>query len=328
MRSEAAVVVDRLVVRYGTLEAVRGLSFEAHAGQVTAVLGPNGAGKTSTIEVLEGYRSPSEGRVSVLGLDPVRQHRELVMRMGVMLQAGGVYPTMRALEAVSLFCAYHEHVRRPAELLELVGLTERARSNWKQLSGGEQQRLSLALALAGNPTVAFLDEPTAGVDVAGRQLVRSVVRSLAAKGCAVLLTTHELDEAERLADQVVIVDHGVLVASGTPDDLRRSGPATIRFTAATGLALDQLSGHLGLTVSEPSPGEFVIDGEGTPTVVARLTSWLAERDLAIGDLQAGRQRLEDVFLRLTTHDQPPDQPHDQPPADEPPADEPDSTEAS
>lgn len=304
MASAPAVVVDQLVVRYGDLEAVRGLSFRAEAGQVTAVLGPNGAGKTSTIEVLEGYRVPASGTVSVLGLDPKRDHADLVRRMGVMLQAGGVYPTMRASEAVALFCAYHDHVRRPDELLQLVGLTDRASSSWKQLSGGEQQRLSLALALAGNPSIAFLDEPTAGVDVAGRQLVRSIVRSLAASGCAVLLTTHELDEAERLADQVIIIDHGALVASGSPDALRRSGPSTVRFAAPPGLPADQLAEHLALVVTEPTPGEYVVAGEGTPAVVARLTGWLAERDIAIGDLRAGRQRLEDVFLRLTATDPP------------------------
>ena len=299
-------MVDRLVVRYGALEAVRRLSFKADAGRVTAVLGPNGAGKTSTIEVLEGYRSAAGGAVRVLGLDPVGDHGALVRRMGVMLQAGGVYPTMRAGEAVTLFCAYHDHVRRPGELLELVGLTGRARTTWKQLSGGEQQRLSLALAIAGNPSVAFLDEPTAGVDVAGRQLVRAVVRELAASGCTVLLTTHELDEAERLADHVVIVDHGVLVASGSPDELRRSGPSSIRFAAPAGLATTDLSARLGLVVTEPTPGEYVVDGEGTPAVLARLTGWLAEQDVTIGDLRAGRQRLEDVFLRLTASTPAPD----------------------
>lgn len=296
----AAVEVDELVVRYGDLVAVRGVTFGAEAGAVTALLGPNGAGKTSTVEVLEGYRPLAGGRVRVLGLDPSAEHGRLVRRMGVMLQRGGVYPTMRAGEAVALFCAYYDHVRRPDELLDLVGLTERARSTWRQLSGGEQQRLSLALALAGNPAVAFLDEPTASVDVAGRQLVRQVIRRLADEGCCVLLTTHELDEAERVADHVVIVDHGEVVADGSPDELRRSGPAEVRFAAAAGLDVGALSAHLaGASVREASPGEYVVAGEGTPAVVAALTAWLAERDLAIGDLRAGRQRLEDVFLRLT-----------------------------
>lgn len=296
----AAVEVDELVVRYGDLTAVRGASFRAEAGAVTALLGPNGAGKTSTVEVLEGYRPLAAGRVRVLGLDPAAQHGELVQRMGVMLQRGGVYPTMRAGEAVALFCAYYEHVRRPDELLALVGLAERARSTWRQLSGGEQQRLSLALALAGNPSVAFLDEPTASVDVAGRQLVRQVIRRLADEGCCVVLTTHELDEAERVADRVIILDHGDVIADGTPDELRRSGPAEVRFAAAPGLDVAALAAHLGgVAVTTVGPGEYAVAAEGTPALVAALTAWLAERDLALGDLRAGRQRLEDVFLRLT-----------------------------
>ena len=295
----AAVDVEALVVRYDDLTAVRGTSWSAEAGAVTALLGPNGAGKTSTVEVLEGYRACAAGHVRVLGLDPGTQHGALVARMGVMLQRGGVYPTMRAGEAVELFCAYYGNVRRSVELLGLVGLTERTRSTWRQLSGGEQQRLSLALALAGDPAVAFLDEPTASVDVAGRQLVRRVIRDLADRGCCVVLTTHELDEAERVADHVVIIDHGEVVADGTPDDLRRSGPAEVRFAAAPGLDTAALAARVGADVREGDAGEYVVAAEGTPALVAALTAWLAESDLPLGDLRAGRQRLEDVFLRLT-----------------------------
>jgi len=294
------VEVDELVVRYGDLTAVRGTSWQAQAGAVTALLGPNGAGKTSTVEVLEGYRPLAGGRVRVLGLDPAGEHTRLVRRMGVMLQRGGVYPTMRAGEAAELFCAYYGNVRRSAELLALVGLTDRAGSTWRQLSGGEQQRLSLALALAGDPAVAFLDEPTASVDVAGRQLVRTVIRDLADRGSCVVLTTHELDEAERLADHVVIVDRGEVVAAGSPDELRRSGPAEVRFGAAPGLDTAALGVRVGAAVHEATPGEYVVAAEGTPPVVAALAAWLAEHDLALGDLRAGRQRLEDVFVRLTS----------------------------
>lgn len=296
----AAVEVDGLVVRYGDLTAVRQVSLTAEAGAVTALLGPNGAGKTSTVEVLEGYRARAGGTVQVLGLDPARQHGELVRHIGVMLQRGGVYPTMRVGEAVELFCAYYGNVSSPTALVDEVGLGERVGSTWRQLSGGEQQRLSLALALAGRPRVAFLDEPTASVDVAGRQLVRQVLRRLAAEGCCVVLTTHELDEAERVADRVVIVDRGEVVADGTPDELRRSGPAEVRFAAAAGLEVAALAAHLGgAATREAAPGEYVVATEGTPALLAALTAWLAERDLALGDLRAGRQRLEDVFLRLT-----------------------------
>jgi len=296
-----AIEVDGLVVRYDDLVAVDQLTFTAEAGQVTALLGPNGAGKTSTVEVLEGYRRPAGGRVHVLGLDPQHDHAELTRHIGVMLQEGGMYPGIRAREAVALLCAHHANPAPAGALLERVGLTARAQATWRQLSGGEQQRLSLALALTARPEVAFLDEPTAGVDVAGRQVVRSIIRELAAGGCAVLLTTHELDEAQRLADRVLIVDHGRLVAAGTPDELRGAiGGDEIRFGAGTGLDTAALAGALGAAVHEHQPGEYVVARAPTPEAVAALTAWLAERHIALADLRAGRQTLEDVFLRLTT----------------------------
>jgi ABC-2 type transport system ATP-binding protein len=295
----AAVEVQDLVMRYGDVTAVGGVSFVARAGQVTAVLGPNGAGKTSTIEALEGYRKPTGGTVRVAGLDPIAQHDQLVSRIGVMLQDGGVYPSMRVAEAVELFCAYHGNVNNAADLVTLVGLSDRQKRTWKQLSGGEQQRLKLALSLTGKPEVVFLDEPTAGVDAEGRILIREVIRSLAAKGVAVVLTTHELGEAERLADHVVILDRGALVATGTLAELRGQGPGEIRFAAAPGLDLIALGAKLSANATEPTPGEYVVAAEPTPANVARITSWLAERNEPLGDLRAGRQSLEDVFLRLT-----------------------------
>jgi ABC-2 type transport system ATP-binding protein len=296
----AAVDVRDLVVRYGRLVAVDRLSFTAESGSVTVLLGPNGAGKTSTIEVLEGYRRADSGTVRVIGLDPVRQHGELVSRIGVMLQRGGVHPSLRAGEAAELFGALYGNRHRAEELLALVGLTERARSTWRQLSGGEQQRLSLALAVAGDPDVAFLDEPTASIDPAGRLVVRAVVRSLAERGACVLLTTHELDEAERLADRVIIIDRGRLVAEGTTAELRDAGGAAeIRFGAPAGLDIEALTARLGVPVREASEGEYVVDAAPEPATIAALTAWLAEHDLPLADLRAGRQRLEDVFLRLT-----------------------------
>jgi ABC-2 type transport system ATP-binding protein len=270
------------------------------AGQVTVVLGPNGAGKTSTIEVLEGYRRADGGRVAVTGLDPGRQQAALARRMGVMLQEGGVYPGVRVREVVELFCAYYgKPPARAAELVEKVGLANRAASTWRHLSGGEQQRLSLALALVGDPQVAFLDEPTSGVDVGGRQIVRQVIRDLAAGGCCVLLATHELDEAERLADRVLIVDRGTIVAAGSPGELRSAATDEIRFGAPPGLDTAALTAVLGAPVREADHGEYVAATAPTPKAVAALTAWLAEHDLPLGDLRAGRQRLEDVFLRLT-----------------------------
>jgi ABC-2 type transport system ATP-binding protein len=295
-----AIEVDQLVVRYGDTVAVDGLSFQAEKGAVLALLGPNGAGKTSTVETLEGYRRPAAGRVRVLGLDPGADHAALTRRMGVMLQRGGVYPRMAPGEALRLFASYYPDPEDPEALLERVGLTGVARTPWRQLSGGEQQRLSLALALVGRPEVAFLDEPTAGVDPQGRLAIRQIVAELRQAGVCVLLTTHELEEAERLADRIVIVDAGKVVAEGSPAELMRSGAGReIRFGAPPGIDVAGLGTRLGATVVEERPGEYLVAAEARPATIAALTAWLAERDLPLADLRAGRERLEVVFLRLT-----------------------------
>lgn len=291
------------MVRYGDRVAVDGVSFTAEAGAVTALLGPNGAGKTSTVETAEGHRRPDGGAVRVLGLDPVADRAALAPRVGVMPQEGGVYPGIRVLECLRLFASYYERPLEAAGLLERVGLADRAKATTRSLSGGERQRLSLALALVGRPEVAFLDEPTAGVDVAGRQLVRQVVRDLRAEGVAVVLTTHELAEAEHLADEVVIVDRGHVVAAGTLESLRAGG-TSVRFAAPPGLDVAGLGARLGAAVVEETPGEYSVAAASTPRLVADLAAWLAEHDLPLADLRAGRQRLEDVFLRLTTEDLP------------------------
>lgn len=297
-----SIDVSGLVVRYPAgVVAVDGLTFTAGAGEVLALLGPNGAGKTTTVETLEGYKSPTSGTVRVLGLDPVADHAKLTPRIGVMLQKGGVYPGIRPVEALRLFASFYSSPEDPAQLLDRLGLATVARTPWRRLSGGEQQRLSLALALVGRPEVAFLDEPTAGVDVSGRQVIREVIAELRARGCCVLLATHELDEAERVADRVVIVDHGRLLAEGTPAELMSSAVrTTIDFGAPAGLDTAALSVALGAPVAETRPGQYSVAAEPAPATVAKLTAWLAEHDLPLGDLRAGRQSLEDVFLRLTS----------------------------
>jgi ABC-2 type transport system ATP-binding protein len=296
-----AIDVSGLVVRYRDVTAIDDLSFSADAGQVLALLGPNGAGKTTTVETLEGYRRPTAGTVRVLGLDPTRDHTSLMPHIGIMLQRGGVYPGITPREVLRLFAAFFDRPDDPGELLDRVGLRAAARTPWRRLSGGEQQRLSLALALVGRPRVAFLDEPTAGVDVAGRRVVREVVRDLRDAGVCVLLTTHELEDAERLADHIVIIDRGRLVAHGSPAELMTaSGQDEIRFGAPPGLDVAALGARLSAPVAEVSPGEYLVDAAPTPATVAALTSWLAEHDLPLADLRAGRQRLEDVFLRLTS----------------------------
>jgi ABC-2 type transport system ATP-binding protein len=295
------IEVRDLVVRYGDLTAVDSLSLEVGRGEVVGLLGPNGAGKTSTVEVLEGYRRATSGEVRVLELDPHRQHAALTERIGVMLQGGGIYPMMGAREALRLFASYYRSPRDPDELLELLGLARVARTASKRLSGGERQRLALALAVVGRPEAAFLDEPTAGIDPAGRLLVREVIRSLADAGTSVLLTTHELPEAEHLADRVVIIDHGRVVAAGTPAELT-SGTESILFSAAPGIDVAALGQVLGKAVRETSRGEYEVAAPPAPATVASLTAWLAEHDLPLGDLRAGRHRLDDVFMRLTADD--------------------------
>jgi ABC-2 type transport system ATP-binding protein len=296
-----AVEVSGLVMRYGDRSAVDGLTFAAEPGEVLAVLGPNGAGKTTTVETLEGYRRPTAGSVRVLALDPVADRAAVVGRIGVMLQQGGVYPGMTPRRALQLFAGYYDDPVAPDELVDRLGLGEAATTPWRRLSGGEQRRLAMALALVGRPQVAFLDEPTAGVDPQGRLAIRTEVRRLRDEGVCVVLTTHELDEAERVADRVLIIDHGRAVAEGSPADLMRSGAgADIRFGAPPGLETDQLAAAVGAPVVEVQPGEYRVDGEASPDRVAALTAWLAEHDLPLADLRAGRQRLEDVFLRLTS----------------------------
>ncbi len=300
---DPAVHVRDLVVRYGALTAVDGVSFQAPAGRITALLGPNGAGKSTTVGVLCGLLRSDAGGVRILGLDPRTQGAALRGRVGVMTQQPGIHTGLRPLEVVELHAAYHNNPLDPVLLLDEVGLTDRARVSVRNLSGGEQQRLSLALALVGRPEVAILDEPTAGIDAQGRQVIRSKISSLRDEGVTVLVATHDLQEAERLSDHVVIVDRGRVVAAGSPQELMRSDAGSeVRFGAPPGLDVAALSAVLDAPVYEEEPGEYVLRAEATPTTVAALTAWLAEHDLPLADLRAGRQRLEDIFLRLTTQD--------------------------
>lgn len=296
--TNSAVEVEHLTVRYDDLLAVSDVSFTARHGDVTAVLGPNGSGKTSTIEVCEGFRRRTSGEVRVLGLDPARHQTRLSERIGVMLQEGGPYPSGRVLETVRHFCRLYDRGADAAALVQQVGLHDRAGSTVRRLSGGERQRLSLALALAARPEVAFLDEPTAGVDVHGRDLIRHVVRDLADNGCAVVLATHELDEAERLADRVVIFDRGELIADGTLDELRR-GHDEIRFRSDPHLDTLAMASAIGIVVSRVGVDEFVLDAPPHPRLMAQLAGWLEAQGHPLHDLRAGAQRLEEVFRRLT-----------------------------
>ena len=299
-----AVEVSGLTVRYdgAAMPAVDALDLEAEAGAVLVVLGPNGAGKTSTVETLEGYRRPSAGRVRVLGLDPNADHAALTPRMGVMLQRGGVYPMLGPRRVLDLFRSYYDEPRATDELLDLVGLQRVATTPWRHLSGGEQQRLSLALAVVGRPEVAFLDEPTAGVDPEGRLAVRAMVAGLREQGVCVVLTTHELGEAERLADRIVILARGQVALEGTPAELARvaaKGGDVITFGAPAGLDTVALAAAVGggVVVNETAPGRYRVEGGAarTPAATAAVATFLAERNAALTDLVAGRT-LEDVYF--------------------------------
>jgi len=291
------------VKHYGATRAVDGLSFEVGRGEVFGLLGPNGAGKTTTVETLEGYRAPDAGEARVLGLDPLREGAQLRPRIGVMLQEGGLYPGLRPLEVLHLFAAYFDDPVDANELLDTVGLRDAARTLVRRLSGGQRQRLSLALALVGRPEVVFLDEPTAGMDPHARATTWRLVRALADGGVTVMLTTHAMDEAEHLCDRVAIVDHGRVVASGSPSELTRAAAVDeVVCTSAPGLPTDDLARALGLaapTVRETRPGEYLIAAAGKPALVADLTAWLRDRDVHLDELHTGRRTLEEVFLRLT-----------------------------
>jgi ABC-2 type transport system ATP-binding protein len=301
-----AVEVTGLIVRYGrpgTPAAVDGIDLAAAAGEVLVVLGPNGAGKTSTVETLEGYRRPAEGEVRVLGLRPLADHAALSGRTGVMLQRGGVYPMLGPRRVLQLFAGYYPDPVPPEELLELVGLRSVAGTPWRHLSGGEQQRLSLALALVGRPEVAFLDEPTAGVDPEGRIAVRAVVDGLRDRGVCVVLTTHELGEAEKMADRIVILSAGRIVREGTPQDLTAAawpgGGGVVTFGAPPALDVAALAAAVGprTTVSETAAGRYRVEAAEveTPAVTAAVANFLAAHGATLTDLSTGHS-LEDVYF--------------------------------
>ncbi|MDQ1585958.1 MAG: type transport system ATP-binding protein [Actinomycetota bacterium] len=299
---DAVVEVQDLVMSYGGVPAVDALTVAAHAGTVTAVLGPNGAGKTTTVETCEGYRRPQGGTVRVLGLDPWRDARQLRPRVGVMLQSGGVYPGVKAGEMLRHMASLHAHPLDVPELTERLGLTGAAGTAYRRLSGGQQQRLSLAMAVVGRPELVFLDEPTAGLDPHARHATWDLVRDLRADGVTVVMTTHFMEEAERLADQVVVVDAGRVIASGTPRALMSRGARnTLRFSAPGGLPVDTLQAELpaASTVREIAAGNYLVEGAVDPQLLATVTAWCAARGVMPEGLAVERRTLEDVFLELT-----------------------------
>jgi ABC-2 type transport system ATP-binding protein len=301
MPPPAVEVVD-LVKRYGEKTAVAGLDLTVPVGSITAVLGPNGAGKTTTVETCEGYRRPDSGTVRVLGLDPWRDARELRPRVGVMLQDGGVYPGIKAFEMLRHVASLHAHPLDVGLLAERLGLGSAGRTPYRRLSGGQQQRLSLALAVVGRPELVFLDEPTAGLDPQARRATWELLADLRRDGVSVVLTTHYMDEAEKLADSVVIVDHGQAIAVGSPRDLTARGAGgTLRFKSGAALDIGSLKAVLpdGTQVCETIPGHYLVTGDVDPWLLASVTAWCAERQIMPEELSIDRRTLEDVFIDLT-----------------------------
>jgi ABC-2 type transport system ATP-binding protein len=278
--TEYAIQVRGLRKDYGDFEAVRGVSFEVRKGEVFGLLGPNGAGKTTTVEILEGYRARSAGEVSVLGYDPASRERDLRERVGIVLQSCGFYPRATVREAVEHFAAAYPHPRDAAETISLVGLTGKEDARAGSLSGGQQRRLDLALALVGDPELIFLDEPTTGFDPAARRTAWDVIRALRSLGKTVLLTTHYLEEAQSLADRVAIIKDGLIVAEGPPSELS-ARPSAYRVCY-------QQNGHrVELETDDPT------------SLLHQLTGDALERGERLEGLSVTRPSLEDVYLELT-----------------------------
>ncbi|MGH8907501.1 MAG: ABC transporter ATP-binding protein [Egibacteraceae bacterium] len=301
--SVPGIEVSGLVKRYGGRAVVDGVSFDVPRGCVLALLGVNGAGKTTTVECIEGFRRPDGGQVRVLGLDPIRDRDAVVARMGVMLQEGGAYQAATPREMLALYARFYPNPRRTDELLELVGLEKVANARCRTLSGGERQRLNLALALVGRPRVVILDEPTAGMDPQARRATWEHVRDLRDAGAAVLLTTHFMEEAERLADRVAVIDQGRLLALDSPAALVAAS-APNRVLVTTPAAVDPAA--LSLAVDAPviveASGRLAV--EAGPDAIPRVSAWFAEQGLPLTGVSAGGGDLEDAFLRLTARPAP------------------------
>ncbi len=302
-QSEAAITVNGLVKSYGSTVAVNGLSFTAQSGEIFALLGPNGAGKTTTVEILEGYRVADSGTTRVLGLDPRHDAARLKPRVGVMLQQDGLYQTLRAREILDLYAHFYSDPEDPAELMERVGLTSAARTRFRQLSGGQKRRLALAVAIVGKPQLLFLDEPTTGMDPQARRATWDLIQQQKARGVTILLTTHFMDEAERLADRIAIIDGGKLIALDTPVGLTTSQTTTgteVRFRAQSGLdvaAMGKLSA--ARSAREESPGVYALDTGEPRELLVQLATLLRDLGVDVSELRVGRSTLEDVFIRLT-----------------------------
>jgi ABC-2 type transport system ATP-binding protein len=295
--ADPVISVRGLRMSYGELEAVRGVDLDVHPGEVFAFLGPNGAGKTTTVEILEGYRKRSGGEVTVLGEDPERAGRAWRERIGIVLQSCRLDPYLTVRESLALYSGYYGAPRPVDETIELVGLGDKADARASGLSGGQQRRLDVGMALIGDPELLFLDEPTTGFDPSARRQAWDVIAGLRDLGKTVFLTTHYMDEAQRLADRVTIIARGETVATGTPEDLgdRESQPAKVCFRLPQGVDAGEAPG--GGTVGEG--GEIVLSTTSPVGLLNELTGWALARGIELEGLEVTRPTLEDIYLELT-----------------------------
>ena len=299
--SAPVLQVENLIKRYGTVEALRGVSFAVEEGEVFGLLGPNGAGKTSTVEILEGLRTPDGGRVSVCGLDPQRETQALKNEIGATLQATALPDKMRVSEALWLFANFYTRRRNPEELLRRFGLGEKRHAFYSQLSGGQKQRLALAMALVNDPRVLFFDEPTAGLDPQVRREIYDVIEELRRDKKTLVLTTHYIEEAERLCDRVAIIDHGKVMAMGTPRELKQKSAGTTRVEVR--LAKPEVNGTLknldGVVDCREFEGAYVLHCERPPQAIVALVKHLEAQGNELVSLEIAAPSLEDVFIELT-----------------------------
>ena len=292
----AAIEVRGLTKSYDDVQAVRGIDLTVERGQIFALLGPNGAGKTTTVEILEGYRSRDGGTVKVLGYDPGRQRQPLKSQIGIVLQSTGVDRYLTVSETVTMYAGFYPHPRPVDEVIDLVGLTAKRNTRVLKLSGGQQRRLDVAVALAGNPDLLFLDEPTTGFDPSARHEAWEVIKNLAALGKTVLLTTHYMDEAQYLADQVAVITSGRIVAEGPPATIgnREQARAQIRYRLDAGT-----TPPADLTAPPGPDGLIELRPDDLTAALHRLTGWALEQHVELTGLEVIRPTLEDVYLELT-----------------------------
>jgi ABC-2 type transport system ATP-binding protein len=298
--AEPVISVRGLHKSYDDFEAVRGIDLEVARGEVFAFLGPNGAGKTTTVEILEGYRERSAGEVRVLGIDPQQADRDWRSRVGFVLQESRLVPELTPREAVEQYAGYYASPRGVDETVRLVGLAEKADTRTARLSGGQQRRLDVALALIGDPELLFLDEPTTGFDPSARRQAWDVIADLSRLGKTVFLTTHYMDEAQALADRVAIISAGRIVASGHPEDLGgdRDQRTEISFRLPSGVAAAELPDSVR-TLARIDAAAVSLSADDPVPVLRELTVWASDRHVGLPDLQVRRPTLEDVYLELT-----------------------------